>query len=66
MNEALRATTLLKERGWEVELVKAPYELSAGCDDLAVEFSLSDGAGMFKFLESRNIPPLKVVEKCED
>jgi len=58
--EVIKAESLLKGNGWDIEVKGPPPEIRSGCD-LVIEFPLIEELSVIRELASRNIKPVQVV-----
>lgn len=58
-SEVIRAESLLRERGWAIEVKGPPPEIRSGCD-LVIEFPLIEELAIVRTLEEDGLPPLQV------
>jgi len=59
-SEVIQAENILKKEGWEIRVMGPPPEIQSGCD-LVIEFPLIEELSLFRTLEKKGLPPLKIV-----
>lgn len=58
-SEVIRAESLLKEHGWNIQVKGPPPEIQSGCD-LVIEFPLIEELAILRLLEGSGLDPLQV------
>ena len=59
-SEVIKAESLIRAKGWKVNVMGPPPELRTGCD-LVIEFPLVEQLNILRLLEDSNLSPLEVV-----
>lgn len=58
--QVIKGESLLKERGWDIEVKGPPPEIRSGCD-LVIEFPLIEELSIIRELSKANIRPVQAV-----
>ncbi len=59
-SEVIRAENILKQNGWQIQVMGPPPEIRTGCD-LVIEFPLIEKLKVIRLLESVGLKPLQIV-----